>query len=78
MYFYLPIFALLAWQPSHAPHRPSPLKELLTMKKLAILLLLSVVLTGAVVGCSKDPGSGVPATPEEIKNDPAVNEPGNV
>lgn len=58
--------------------KTSQSKVLLNMKKSALLMMLMVVVMSISVGCSKDPGVGVPATPEEIQNDPAVNEPGGV
>jgi hypothetical protein len=59
-------------------YKTSQSKVLLNMKKFALLMMLLVVVMGVSFGCSKDPGVGAPATPEEVQNDPAVNEPGGV
>ena len=65
----------MAEKPSY---KSSQLKVLLNMKKFALLMMLLVVVMSVAVGCSKEPGVGTPATPEEIQNDPAVNESGGV
>lgn len=47
------------------------------MKRLFLsFALLIVAATGFVAGCGGEPGTAVPATKEEIENDPAVKEPG--